>query len=313
MANPAPPGCPEPTVNEGAAATASVVVVEANLPAPGSKRQRRPSVRLADFGEQPAVVPHEPFMRRSKQLKRSDAAASDRPRHPPSSRPRPVNIPAADGHRDGNGFQQAALPHAADDRGFLHVDDDHEPLGVAMRRSRDAKAKRSGVAGRRARSSWISSKVNEGVDASADLKSSGAEDAGEEDRSDFYGLRAEDSESPSDAETAALRARFPGTEDMGPNGCAIEGYVPPENNGGDWNHHNGRCWSLEEGGVQSWLSRLGLDQYAPVFEIHEVDDEVLPMLTMEDLKDMGINAVGSRRKMYYAIQKLKKGLLQEST
>ncbi|KAF4390502.1 hypothetical protein F8388_005999 [Cannabis sativa] len=46
---------------------------------------------------------------------------------------------------------------------------------------------------------------------------------------------------------------------------------------------------------------------APVFEIHEVDDDVLPMLTLEDLKDMGINAVGSRRKMYSAIQKLGKG------
>jgi hypothetical protein len=38
-----------------------------------------------------------------------------------------------------------------------------------------------------------------------------------------------------------------------------------------------------------------------------VDDEVLPMLTLEDLKDMGINAVGSRRKMFCAIQKLGKG------
>jgi hypothetical protein len=28
---------------------------------------------------------------------------------------------------------------------------------------------------------------------------------------------------------------------------------------------------------------------------------------LEDLKDMGINAVGSRRKLYSAIQKLRKG------
>lgn len=60
-------------------------------------------------------------------------------------------------------------------------------------------------------------------------------------------------------------------------------------------------------GVRSWLFELGLSRYAPMFEIHEVDDELLPMLTLEDLKDMGINAVGSRRKMYTAIQKLKKG------
>ncbi|KAK7340801.1 hypothetical protein VNO77_21514 [Canavalia gladiata] len=61
-------------------------------------------------------------------------------------------------------------------------------------------------------------------------------------------------------------------------------------------------------GVRSWLFELGLSRYAPMFEIHEVDDELLPMLTLEDLKDMGINAVGSRRKMYTAIQKLRKGL-----
>ncbi|KZV47453.1 myb-like protein A-like [Dorcoceras hygrometricum] len=59
-------------------------------------------------------------------------------------------------------------------------------------------------------------------------------------------------------------------------------------------------------GVREWLNGLGLGRYAPVFEIHEVDDEVLPMLTLEDLKDMGINAVGSRRKIYSAILKLRK-------
>lgn len=60
------------------------------------------------------------------------------------------------------------------------------------------------------------------------------------------------------------------------------------------------------GGVKAWLDGLGLSRYAPVFEIHEVDDEVLPLLTLEDLKDMGIGAVGSRRKLYAAIQKLQR-------
>ncbi|KAM3303602.1 homeobox protein 2 isoform X1 [Capsicum chacoense] len=60
-------------------------------------------------------------------------------------------------------------------------------------------------------------------------------------------------------------------------------------------------------GVRDWLVGLGLGRYAPVFEIHEVDDDVLPMLTLEDLKDMGISAVGSRRKMFNAILKLRKG------
>ena len=43
-----------------------------------------------------------------------------------------------------------------------------------------------------------------------------------------------------------------------------------------------------DNGVRNWLIGLGLSRYAPVFEIHEVDDEVLPMLTLEDLKDMGV-------------------------
>lgn len=61
-------------------------------------------------------------------------------------------------------------------------------------------------------------------------------------------------------------------------------------------------------GVRKWLLGLGLARYAPVFEIHEVDDEVLPYLTFDDLKDMGINAVGTRRKLYSDILKLRKGL-----
>ncbi|KAJ1417860.1 Sterile alpha motif domain [Sesbania bispinosa] len=77
-----------------------------------------------------------------------------------------------------------------------------------------------------------------------------------------------------------------------------QGNVRDRNNGRE------RCG---EDGVRIWLNGLGLGRYAPVFQIHEVDDEVLPLLTLEDLKDMGINAVGSRRKMYCAIQKLGKG------
>jgi hypothetical protein len=73
----------------------------------------------------------------------------------------------------------------------------------------------------------------------------------------------------------------------------------------DWGLPNGRLPSaMGYSGVRAWLDGLGLSRYAPVFEIHEVDDVVLPLLTLEDLKDMGVGAVGSRRKMYAAIQKL---------
>ncbi|KAD6118814.1 hypothetical protein E3N88_10085 [Mikania micrantha] len=77
---------------------------------------------------------------------------------------------------------------------------------------------------------------------------------------------------------------------------------PSDTDARNWNNGN-----LERNGVRVWLNQLGLGRYFPIFEVHEVDDEVLPLLTLEDLKDMGINAVGSRRKMFCSIQKLGKG------
>ncbi|KAJ4959891.1 hypothetical protein NE237_019801 [Protea cynaroides] len=59
--------------------------------------------------------------------------------------------------------------------------------------------------------------------------------------------------------------------------------------------------------VKTWLEELGFGQYAGIFEIHEVDEEALPLLTFEDLKEMGINTVGPRRKMYTAIRQLTEG------
>lgn len=58
--------------------------------------------------------------------------------------------------------------------------------------------------------------------------------------------------------------------------------------------------------VRAWLNGLGLGRYAELFELHEVEKDVLPLLTLDDLKEMGINAVGARRKIYSAIQKLGK-------
>ncbi|KAM0859253.1 hypothetical protein ACQ4PT_047324 [Festuca glaucescens] len=56
--------------------------------------------------------------------------------------------------------------------------------------------------------------------------------------------------------------------------------------------------------VAEWLWGMGMGRYAAAFETHEVDDEVLPCLTMDDLRDMGIGAVGARRKLFCAIQRL---------
>jgi hypothetical protein len=61
--------------------------------------------------------------------------------------------------------------------------------------------------------------------------------------------------------------------------------------------------------VRNWMRSIDLEKYATMFGLHEVTNDVLPLLTMEDLKEMGINAVGARRKLYIEITKLKQELM----
>ena len=57
--------------------------------------------------------------------------------------------------------------------------------------------------------------------------------------------------------------------------------------------------------LEDWLRSLGLERYRNVFQDNEVDFEVLPTLTVDDLKDLGVNAVGDRRKILNAIASLR--------
>src|SRR4051794_30121468 len=56
--------------------------------------------------------------------------------------------------------------------------------------------------------------------------------------------------------------------------------------------------------VAAWLAGLGLGQYTRAFAENGVDAEVLPRLTSEDLKEMGVVAVGHRRKLVNAVAAL---------
>src|SRR6516225_1561386 len=56
--------------------------------------------------------------------------------------------------------------------------------------------------------------------------------------------------------------------------------------------------------VASWLRKLGLEQYEPAFLANEIDARVLPSLTAEDLKDLGVTLVGHRRRLLDAIAAL---------
>ena len=59
--------------------------------------------------------------------------------------------------------------------------------------------------------------------------------------------------------------------------------------------------------IAAWLRSLGLERYGQAFHDNAVDAEVLPKLTAEDLKDIGVTAIGHRRKLLEAIAELHGG------
>lgn len=232
----------------------------------GAKRQRRPSVRLGDIGGDQSFDSHLNLRRSSKFQWKNQAPNNNKTSSSSKSRAL-LNL-------SGCEFQETL---DGDDReGSL------DGVAIGSWKVGDFKSKRRSSGGmKRIRSNWVP-KMDDGG-AEADELDKFSDDGGD----GFRGL--DDSESP-------VKGNSPvNSMDDFRRGVELDG--PSEN----WNNCNG-----ERNGVRVWLNELGLGRYAPVFEIHEVDEEVLPMLTLEDLKDMGINAVGSRRKMYSSIQKLGK-------
>ncbi len=49
--------------------------------------------------------------------------------------------------------------------------------------------------------------------------------------------------------------------------------------------------------ITNWLRGLGLEQYAPAFRDNDIDREILPELTSDDLIGLGITSIGHRRKL----------------
>jgi class 3 adenylate cyclase/predicted ATPase len=56
--------------------------------------------------------------------------------------------------------------------------------------------------------------------------------------------------------------------------------------------------------IAAWLQGLGLERYVPAFRDNEIDWEVLPKLMSEDLREIGVAAIGHRRKLLDAIAAL---------
>ena len=57
--------------------------------------------------------------------------------------------------------------------------------------------------------------------------------------------------------------------------------------------------------IGDWLRSLGLERYQAAFRENEITEKVLPSLTAEDLKDLGVGIVGHRRTLLDAIAVLR--------
>jgi len=53
--------------------------------------------------------------------------------------------------------------------------------------------------------------------------------------------------------------------------------------------------------IAEWLRGLGLEKYAPAFDENAINWDVLSELTTDDLKEIGVAALGDRRRLLAAI------------
>ncbi|XP_051116435.1 uncharacterized protein LOC127241431 [Andrographis paniculata] len=250
------------------ASTASIAAAS-NPP----KRQRRPSVRLGEIGGDP---PYDAQQRRPNRTWRFHKDPSQAAK---TSKTRPITNLV-------NGATDSNFPDSEN-----YADSSH----------RKSKIRRPA---KRARTNWnrFDSSAAPNGNAGGIESSNFLQQENENNAEQIRELEAEDSETPL---LRDQQSPINSAENMGLQ------YWDEQRRGNGVHHNeiNSPEKDTEENyGVREWLIGLGLGRYVPVFEIHEVDEEVLPLLTLEDLKDMGINAVGSRRKMYSAILKLKKDI-----
>jgi hypothetical protein len=59
--------------------------------------------------------------------------------------------------------------------------------------------------------------------------------------------------------------------------------------------------------IADWLQKLGLGQYAQRFADNDISFAVLPDLTDQDLKELGVASLGHRRQLLRAITERKGG------
>jgi class 3 adenylate cyclase len=65
--------------------------------------------------------------------------------------------------------------------------------------------------------------------------------------------------------------------------------------------------------ISAWLRGLGLECYEQAFRENAIDEVVLPKLTAEDLRELGVTAVGHRRFLLVAIAALRAETSRDTT
>ncbi|MCE0480731.1 hypothetical protein HAX54_037823 [Datura stramonium] len=272
IAPPPPPSDNPPTNN----------VNNNNLgPSLAPKRQRRPSVRLGEIGDSPS----DSHFRRGPKTWRfhKDPTLAAK-----TSKTRPLTNLVNGG---GDNYDDT------------NIEDNSYNLDLGNRKLKSRKPTK------RVRTNWHSSSAKFDTPNGGGIHEENFFREDNNDNEEFRDFEREGSESPVKEHSPINSMEHMGLQYWDRRGIRTRvsesrDHHDDLNNGGVHNEMNSGDKSI---GVRDWLVGLGLGRYAPVFDIHEVDDEVLPMLTLEDLKDMGINAVGSRRKMFNAILKLRKG------
>ncbi|XP_076891952.1 uncharacterized protein LOC143543529 [Bidens hawaiensis] len=281
-------------VNGGACGGLDPATIPAEPAAGPLKRQRRPSVRLGEIGDQPSYDNH----RRSKPQQwrynsKDSKATKTRQLMNLSGVENCETLDAGIEDKDAGKLGNNASNVNNNNNNHLGCG----PIGGWKVRD-TAKPKRGfSISTKRVRTNW-GSKMDDGDDKFGEEDD--FDDAGRYSDYDRDGSGSQLKDQSLNLSMDYANRDRDGVRVRASDGVELDG--PSDTDARNWNNSN-----LERNGVRVWLNQLGLGRYFSIFEVHEVDDEVLPLLTLEDLKDMGINAVGSRRKMFCSIQKLGKG------
>ena len=65
--------------------------------------------------------------------------------------------------------------------------------------------------------------------------------------------------------------------------------------------------------ISTWLRGLGLERYEQAFQENAIDEATLPKLTAEDLRDLGVTAIGHRRILLDATAALREATFRDTT